>query len=94
MKYKVGQLVLNRKLGLGKVLEINGNEVLTYFKDELTNPRTINVSVVPMEIAAEQSDPFFDGLSARDIQRLRKPSKRRRIVAPPAPGAASPPDAQ
>jgi len=94
MKYKVGQLVLNRKLGLGKVLEINGNEVLTYFKDELTNPRTINVSIVPMEIATEQSDPFFDGLSAREIQRLRKPSKRRRTAAPRTPGAASPPAAQ
>jgi hypothetical protein len=85
VKYKVGQLVLNKKLGVGKVLGINGDEVLTYFKDEQVNPRTINVGVVPMEIAQEQSDPFFDSEQGSNIARLSKPSKARRPAKPRAP---------
>lgn len=77
MKYRIGQLVINRKLGLGKVLEINGNEVMTFFKDEQTNPRTIDVVAVPMEIAADQSDAFFDNMCPTAIARLKKPMKPR-----------------
>ena len=77
MKYKVGQLVLNRKLGLGRVLEVNGDEVMTFFKDQQSNPRTINVGVVPMEIPSDQTDVFFDGMSQTALDRLKKPMKAR-----------------
>lgn len=60
MRYKVGQLVMNNKLGLGKVLEAYGDNVTCFFKDQSENPRIINVAVVPMEIPKEQSDPWFD----------------------------------
>jgi hypothetical protein len=79
VKYKVGQLVVNRKLGLGKILGISGNEVVAYFKNEQTNPRTINVAAVPMEISSEQSDPFFDS-DAGNVDKLIKPSKPRKTT--------------
>ena len=88
MKYKIGQLVLNKKLGLGKVLEISGDEVMTYFKDAETNPRTINVGVVPMEIPSDQTDPFFDGIDSHDLAKLKKPSKMRSTVKSRAAKAA------
>lgn len=78
MKYKIGQLVRNKKLGLGKILSINGDEVITYFKDEQTNPRTINVVAVPMEIPSDQTDTFFDGLDAKGMAKLSRPSKPRK----------------
>jgi hypothetical protein len=77
VKYKIGQLVLNRKLGLGKVLDISGDEVVAFFKDQQVNPRTINVSVAPMEIPTDQSDPFFDAEDNQNLDRLRKPTKPR-----------------
>jgi hypothetical protein len=83
MKYKVGQLVRNKKLGLGKVLEVSGDEVIAYFKDEQVNPRTINVAVVPMEIPADQSDPFFDSSEGGNIAKLMKPAKAKRTPRKP-----------
>ena len=77
VKYKVGQLVRNRKLGLGRILELHGEEVLAYFKDEQVNPRRINVVLVPMEVPSDQADEFFDALSNQAIAKLSKPSKRR-----------------
>lgn len=62
MKYCVGQLVVNRKLGLGKVLAVTGDSVTVFFKDQPDNPRTINVAIVPMEIPQQQSDPWLDHL--------------------------------
>lgn len=83
MKYKVGQLVRNKKLGIGKILTISGDEVVAYFKDEQVNPRTINVAVVPMEIPADQSDPFFDSGDGSNIARLSKPTKTKRTTRKP-----------
>jgi hypothetical protein len=94
VKYKVGQLVVNKKLGLGKVLEISGDEVIAFFKNELTNPRTINVSIVPMEIADEQADPFFDTMDARGLARLKRPSKRRAPARAKTPKIAKQPVAE
>lgn len=90
MKYKVGQLVINKKLGLGKILGISGNEVVAYFKNEQVNPRTINVAAVPMEIASSQSDEFFDS-DAGNVDKLMKPSKPRKTTkrAPKAKAAAA-----
>jgi hypothetical protein len=91
LKYKVGQLVRNRKLGLGRILEIHGDEVLAYFKDEQVNPRTINVVAVPMEIPSDQADEFFDGLNEKAIEKLAKPVKRKPAVkrAPKAAAAVA-----
>jgi hypothetical protein len=77
LKYKVGQLVRNRKLGLGRILELHGDEVLAYFKDEQVNPRRINIVAVPMEIPSDQADEFFDGLSDKAISKLAKPVTRK-----------------
>ena len=71
MKYMVGQLVVNRKLGLGKVLEVSGDSVTVFFKDQTDNPRTINVAILPMATPKEQSDPLFD-----DPKWMRKWGKR------------------
>lgn len=60
MKYKAGQLVINPKLGLGKVISVRDDYVTVYFKDRTENPCTINVTVMPMELAPEQSDPALD----------------------------------
>jgi len=95
LKYKVGQLVRNRKLGLGRILEIHGEEVVAYFKDEQVNPRRINVVAVPMEIPSDQADEFFDGLSQQAIAKLSKPVKARakpraKKAAVAAAAAASP----
>ena len=90
MKYKVGQLVRNRKLGLGRILELHGEEVLAYFKDEQVNPRRINVVAVPMEIPSDQADEFFDALSHQAIAKLAKPVKRRSAKKNAAPVAAVP----
>jgi hypothetical protein len=84
LKYKVGQLVRNRKLGLGRILELHGDEVLAYFKDEQVNPRRINVVAVPMEIPSDQTDEFFDALSEKAIEKLAKP-KKARATKPRAP---------
>jgi hypothetical protein len=81
LKYKVGQLVRNRKLGLGRILELHGDEVLAYFKDEQVNPRRINVVAVPMEIPSNQADEFFDSLSDQAIAKLSKPVKPRATKA-------------
>jgi len=75
MRYKIGQLVVNRKLGLGKVLEVSGDTVMAYFKDQDHNPRTINIAVVPMPLAESQSDEWFDAHD--DLDRLRRPVKPR-----------------
>lgn len=79
MKHAVGQLVVNKKLGFGKVLEVSGDSVTVFFKDQTDNPRTINVAVMPMEIPKEQSDPFFE-----DPKWMRKwgeklPAKKRAV---------------
>lgn len=90
MKYKIGQLVRNKKLGLGKVLEVSGDEVIAYFKDEQVNPRTINVAVVPMEVPADQSDPFFDSGEGSNIAKLMKPAKAKRTPRKPKVAKAEP----
>jgi hypothetical protein len=81
MNYKVGQLVVNRKLGLGKVLEVRGNSVTVFFKDQTDNPRTINVAAVPMALAKEQSDPLLDNAK---LSRKKGPGPRKRAAKPPA----------
>ena len=60
MKHKIGQLVVNKKLGLGKVLEVRGDNVTVFFKDHPDTPRVINVLVMPMEIPKEQTDEELD----------------------------------
>ena len=77
MKHKIGQLVLNRKLGLGKVLEVRGDNVTVYFKDQSENPRIINVAVVPMTIPKEQSDPCFDEANMPRKHGKKLPPKKR-----------------
>src|SRR4051812_32129001 len=62
MKHVVGQLVVNKKLGLGKVLAVDGDTVTVFFKDQSDNPRKINVALVPMEVPKQQSDPWLDNL--------------------------------
>ncbi len=78
MRYRVGQLVVNNKLGLGKVLQVSGDNVTVFFKDETDNPRIINVAVVPMALSREQSDPCLD---APDLLKHKKrPAKKVRAV--------------
>ena len=60
MKYRTGQLVMNPKLGLGKVVDVRGSIVTVFFKDHPQAPRRINVTVVPMTVAPNQSDPALD----------------------------------
>jgi hypothetical protein len=75
MHYKVGQLVVNRKLGLGKVLEVSRDNVLVYFRDQAVNPRTINIAAAAMELAADQNDPAFADLD--NIERMKRPTKKK-----------------
>jgi hypothetical protein len=89
--------VRNRKLGLGRILELHGDEVLAYFKDEDVNPRRINIVAVPMEVPSDQADEFFDGLSVQAISKLAKPVKRKvaratkpKRAAEPAPADTAP----
>jgi len=82
MKHKVGQLVINRKFGLGKVLEVRGDNVTVCFKDQTDNPRIINIAVVPMTIPKEQSDPYFDE-AAPPRQRGRKLPARKKAARRP-----------
>jgi hypothetical protein len=77
MKHKVGQLVLNNKLGLGKVLEVRGDTVTVYFKDQSENPRIINVAVVPMTIAKDQADPCFDEANMPKKLGKKMPARKR-----------------
>lgn len=85
MKYKIGQLVVNNKLGLGKILDIRGDSVTTFFKNEKENPRTINVGVVPMELAEEQNDPWFDCLDENGkVKKVRKPRATKAAKVPAA----------
>lgn len=77
MKHQVGQLVMNNKLGLGKVLEVRGNSVTVHFKDQSENPRIINVGVVPMSIPKEQSDPGFDEANMTRKLSRKLPVKRK-----------------
>ncbi len=87
MKYKVGQLVVNKKLGIGKVLSVSGLSVTAYFRDQKENPRTINVGVVPMPLAPEQSDPMLDGVDERgklkSRQRKGPAMQEAEVAAPP-----------
>ena len=80
---------MNRKLGLGRVLEVNGDEVMAFFKNEQTNPRTIDVRAVPMEIPTDQSDTFFDSMSQAALDRLKKPMKPRPLSKRAAAAAAA-----
>lgn len=75
MTYKIGQLVVNRKLGLGKILEIHGETVTVYFKDEIENPRFINVAAVPMTIASDQDDTSLDNMN--QLTRNKKAAARK-----------------
>src|SRR5438270_12015434 len=73
MRYKVGQLVVNRKLGIGKVLDVGRDTVLVFFRNEQVNPRTINIEAAAMELAADQADPAF---SADDnIEKMKRPTR-------------------
>ena len=47
MAHPVGQLLLNRKLGLGKVPDVKGDIVTLSFKDQTDIPRQIDISKVP-----------------------------------------------
>lgn len=89
MKYKVGQLVVNKKLGLGKILSIRGQAVTTYFKDQSDNPRTINVGVVPMAIHSEQSDPMLDEVDENGKVKRKKKVVMGAPVAKERPGTTS-----
>jgi hypothetical protein len=62
MTHTVGQLVNNKKFGLGKVVAVNGDSVTVFFKSQSENPRTIKVSVVPLEVPENQSDLWLDNL--------------------------------
>jgi hypothetical protein len=74
MHYKVGQLVVNRKLGIGKILEVSRDTVLVYFRNEAVNPRTINIAAAAMELAADQADPAFS--DDDNIERMKRPTKK------------------
>lgn len=74
MQYKVGQLVVNRKLGIGKVLEVHRDTVLVYFRNESVNPRMINIMAAAMELAADQADPAFSDMD--NIERMKRPTKK------------------
>lgn len=87
MTYKAGQLVVNRKLGLGKVLEVRGDIVMVYFRDELENPRAINVEVVPMTLAPDQSDASLDDMTMltrnkKAAARKKKPKAQAAVAVP------------
>lgn len=82
---------MNKKLGLGKVLSVSGQNVTAFFKDQKENPRTINVSVVPMPLATDQNDPLLDDVDSRGKRKSRArkpaaaaaaPSSRKTAVAP------------
>ena len=63
MNHKKGQLVRHPTFGLGKVLMVNGERVTVFFKDVANDPqRTISTSTVPLEVPANQSDPWLDNL--------------------------------
>lgn len=72
VKFKPGQLVLNPKLGLGKVLSVNATTVSVFFRDQPNNPRTIHIRVVPMTLAPEQSDASLDQIDQAG-RRIRVP---------------------
>ena len=84
MKYRAGQLVTNNKLGLGKVLEVRGDNLTVFFKDQKDNPRIINVAVAPMALAKVQSDPGFDDPNlikkCKRTLSSRKKAAKRQIV--------------
>ncbi len=79
MKYRVGQLVINNKLGLGRVLRIRGDDVTVFFKDQTDNPRIINVVFMPMAISTEQSDPSLDSPEMLKKQKKTLPGKKRPV---------------
>lgn len=86
MKYSIGQLVVNKKLGLGKVLEVDRDTVTVFFRDEKENPRIINVGVAPMALAESQSDPDLDDpnlLRRRSSAGKKKAAKPRAAAAKP-----------
>jgi len=79
MTYRLGQLVINPKLGLGRILHIKDEYLTVFFKEESENPRTINVAVVPMALAAEQCDPVLDDLAL--LKKRLKASEHRQRAA-------------
>ena len=79
IRYKVGQLVVNNKLGLGRVLRIRGDDVTVFFKDQTDNPRTINVVYMPMAISKEQSDACLDSPDMLKKQKKTLPGKKRPV---------------
>lgn len=68
MKHTKDQLVVHPTLGLGKVLDVQGDGVTVFFKDTIDRPRrTIRVSMVPLEIPKNQSDPWLDSIDVAAI---------------------------
>lgn len=77
-------MVVNSKLGLGKVLSVSGDNVTVIFKDQKDNPRTINVVMVPMTLAEDQADPWFDEQVTYKKSKKGWTAKKKRTVAPAA----------
>lgn len=61
MALSKGQLVRHPKWGLGKVVNVTGNKVAVFFKDEVENPKVIGTSF-NLPLSETQSDPWLDNL--------------------------------
>lgn len=83
VRYRIGHLVVNSKLGVGKVLNVSGDNVTVIFKDQKDNPRTINVAMVPMTLSDDQADPWFDEQVTYKKCKKGWTAKRKRTVATP-----------
>lgn len=86
IRYTPGLLVTHPKKpewGLGKVLDTSGNIVVVFFRD-VKEAKTgeavkrIDITTMPLSVAATQSDPWLDALAPLEAGRL--PYKKPRVT--------------
>lgn len=71
-----GDLIQHAKFGLGKVLDVNLQHVLIYFRDDTQDFRKLAIGKSPLSVPEVKSDPQLDSLPAFHDGKFEGKSKR------------------
>jgi hypothetical protein len=81
MAYAAEQLLEHDNLGVGKVLDVQGDRITIHFKKDGVS-RKLSANRSPLKPSKDQHDPYFDGIKASAASRMRRPAinpKARRL---------------
>jgi hypothetical protein len=83
MAYGVEQLVEHEHLGLGKVLNVEGDRVHIHFKKD-RSARTMSAKHSPLKPSSVEHDPYFDGIKAAAPARATSGRSKSAVAKPKA----------